>query len=150
MSNLTDALIAAKLIGAQGGGSGGGSGDTPSGGGYTVPEIVFEYQVSGQSYEIVRPTYDELIETLGDRKTVPIVFTQKATMNNQVLDYNSYSGLLQKSSNNVYINASEISFSVGAGGDQITTVLHYFRIDNTDSLSDSKNVQNSVKANPVT
>ena len=36
MSNLTDALIAAKLIGAQGGGSGGGSG----GGETTTPLIV--------------------------------------------------------------------------------------------------------------
>ena len=33
MSNLTDALIAAKLMGAQGGGSGGGSG---SGGGTLI------------------------------------------------------------------------------------------------------------------
>ena len=170
MSNLTDALIAAKLVGGSGGSGGGslpavteadngnvltvvgGAWDkaAPSGGGYTVPEVVFEYHVSGQSYEIVRPTYNELIEMLGDQKSAPIVFTQKTIMNDRVFDYNSYSGQLQRAGNNVYINASEISLSVGGSGDQITTMLYYFRINNTDSLSDSKIVQNSVKANPVT
>lgn len=129
--------------------SGGGGGDTPSGSGYAVPEVVFEYHVSGQSYEIVRPTYDELIEILGEQKTAPIVFTQKTIMNDQVSDYRSFSGYLETALTNVYINASQISFSVGANGDQITTLLYYYQIDNTDTIQETKIVQNSVSASPI-